>query len=763
MITKMKYGARKGKMNLWRRWFAKAASQELVIFPVPGADFLRQYQDEPMGKKARLSVSPRDANVLLIVGDLNTKLAEHAATVYVQMPRPRVLVMAGPEHLEPLPHPDVHTALEKGFLGPALEAARKCLADFGWNEEAEPYRPETLVKEMEKAAQQKGHMHDHGAHGDHGHGEHDHGHEGHDHSAHQHDKADGEHNHNQGNHKYHDHSHSDDAEAIDRKDCHEAPDKSSHDHETDEHDHSQHGHEGHDHDSHQHGSHSAQKEHQQHGHGGHHHANDDHKHQDHDDTQQEEHGHCHSPEHSGHQEGHDHGSHDPDHSGHNHGSHEHDHSQHGGHGHDHGSGFMSMIAMTKDLPRSRDGLPMEWSDVQFGPFHQGLPGGLRLSIKLDGDTVAEAEVDLELPNRNLQASVPDNPAKLPEYLEGINPIAPINYRLLAHKALASFLEDTAHIQLTLDEAVLLEKERVISHLNWLAVFSTALGSDWMRNQATEHYHHFQNGNGNREQLFLFMERIKKLPYLKIKLSAASLHHLESEDNSHTHEDHDHSQQGEHDHGHEGDYSAHNHSDHGEHKGHDHSADQQGNAGGGHNHNHEDHEDHDPASQRQEGQESEHDSFTGLLKDEITGPAARAAGLRKDARLHEEIYQETGWSPATASGNDAWSRLLVRLDEISHSLRFIEKAKSKLESEVVMRQAAVTKFEGSGEGIARIESPRGQVSVRIHIHEGKLVHMHLTTPSSALVKMTKFVTQQQELSDALIAVSSLDISSWEINP
>ena len=37
-------------------------------------------------------------------------------------------------------------------------------------------------------------------------------------------------------------------------------------------------------------------------------------------------------------------------------------------------GFMSMVEMTKDLPRSSDDLPMEWVEAPFGPLFPGLPG-----------------------------------------------------------------------------------------------------------------------------------------------------------------------------------------------------------------------------------------------------------------------------------------------------------------------------------------------------------------------------------------------------
>jgi len=713
METTMRYGARKGTMNFWRRWLAKAASRELSIFPVPGADLLRIYQSEPLHGEARLADSPKEANVLLVIGDVSTELAERAATVYAQMPRPRVLVIAGPEHLDPLPHPDVHVPLEKDFLETALSAARECLSSYSWTEDAEPYRPEKLAKEIEAAAQQQGHMHHHHGHGghghDHGHGGHGHSHEGHDHSA-------------------HDHS----------------------------------GHGGHGHDHSQHGGHS---------HEGHDHSGHDH-------------------------EGHDHSGHD--HSGH--GGHDHGHG-----GHDHGPGFMSMIAMTKDLPRSPDGLPMEWSDVQFGPFHPGLPGGLSLSMKLDGDTVVKAEAGQGLLGHNLPASVLNNPASLPEYLAAAHPMAPVTYRLLAQKALVNFSSKTPNSTLTLSEAVLLEKERITSHLNWLAVFGTALGSQWMRDQAVKHYHRFQEEAGDASRLSEFIGRIKKMPYLKLKLSTAGKHRVEMEDHNqgHEHKAHDHSGHG-HNHGdHAGDehhHAGHSHEehkvhehhehgghDHSKHSGHDHSDQGHSGHGGNEGHGHEDHshqhgshsghEEHDEHHHHEHsghagheshdhchgsGDEKDQDAGTvsGQLPDETTGPVARASGIENDHRLEEPVYQQAGWTTVTTAGNNAWSRLMVRLNEMEQSLRFIAKAGN--DSGGVSLQKIDIPSTGMGNGIAHIESPRGIVTLKFHIHEGKLAHMQLNTPSTALAGIIQHVTEQHELADALTAVASLDISPWEIH-
>ena len=50
-----------------------------------------------------------------------------------------------------------------------------------------------------------------------------------------------------------------------------------------------------------------------------------------------------------------------------------------------------MIEVTKDLPRSADGLAMDWLEVPFGPVFSGLPGGLKLTLTLDGDGVTEGQ------------------------------------------------------------------------------------------------------------------------------------------------------------------------------------------------------------------------------------------------------------------------------------------------------------------------------------------------------------------------------------
>jgi Ni,Fe-hydrogenase III large subunit len=144
-----------------------------------------------------------------------------------------------------------------------------------------------------------------------------------------------------------------------------------------------------------------------------------------------------------------------------------------------GGGFMSMVMMTRDLPRSADGLPMDWLDVPFGPLFPGLPGGFGLKMTLDGDTVVAARVELGVVSRELEASWPGSVDGFVDRFAALDPTCPLAYRLLAELALAATSASAADARLQPRHIVLLERERAASHLRWLATFGFLLGDRWL--------------------------------------------------------------------------------------------------------------------------------------------------------------------------------------------------------------------------------------------------------------------------------------------
>ncbi len=145
--------------------------------------------------------------------------------------------------------------------------------------------------------------------------------------------------------------------------------------------------------------------------------------------------------------------------------------------------FMSMVEVTRDLPRSSDGLPMEWIDAPFGPFFPGLPGGLLLTLTLDGDTVAGADTRSLTGNGGLIHTFPLDTPSFVERLTNMDPLAPMAYGLLACQA----LEDAAGVNVPADmacaRAAALERERISSHLGWLALFGQHTGFGWLTQRA----------------------------------------------------------------------------------------------------------------------------------------------------------------------------------------------------------------------------------------------------------------------------------------
>jgi hypothetical protein len=156
------------------------------------------------------------------------------------------------------------------------------------------------------------------------------------------------------------------------------------------------------------------------------------------------------------------------------------HAEHGGHDHmDHRDmGFMSMVEMTKDMPRSSDDLPMEWVEAPFGPLFPGLPGGLRLTLTLDGDTVARAKA------RGVNGWDPGELAgpadDFAERVARLDPLSPVAHRLLAIRAIEEAAGATVSERAALARVGALERERASSHLNWLAGYEHLLGTPGWR-------------------------------------------------------------------------------------------------------------------------------------------------------------------------------------------------------------------------------------------------------------------------------------------
>jgi len=197
------------------------------------------------------------------------------------------------------------------------------------------------------------------------------------------------------------------------------------------------------------------------------------------------------------------------------------HGRHGHGGHDHdGGGGMSMVAVTRNLTRSRDGLAMDWIAVPFGPFFPGLPGGLRLVLTLDGDGVARGRAEslarLSLPPDGTDAGA------FVERLGTAVPLASVTYRVLACRALEQVASRRADAQTALSRVAAMERERIASHLGWLAQVGRQIGFDWLSRRAASLQLRAREADaarlrGLRPDVQAVAQRLERTPLLRARM------------------------------------------------------------------------------------------------------------------------------------------------------------------------------------------------------------------------------------------------------
>jgi Ni,Fe-hydrogenase III large subunit len=365
-------GARLGQPSRLRHLAAWAMAGHLTTFVVPDVRTARMAGLDVEATGLRPVAMPRHARVLLLVGDLPPRLAEAAAIVYAQMPRPRAILAAGTKSVVPLPTPDVSVSLDQGSLEEGVSRLHERFATGSWAADALVFTSDVVQDEAEDNESVSDGRH----HGDMGHGD-------------DHDQAD---NGNEAGHE-----------------SHRRPDEA-------------------------------------------------HAEMDHGGSQDKMH-----------RAGVDHGGHEGMHHG------EMDHGD---------MGFMSMVAMTRDLPRDRDGLPMERFEVPFGPLFPGLPAGLGVTFTLDGDVVVDTETSVESMQRDVRAALHGVASTFPDRLARHHRLDPVSSWLLARIALDEIAGRETTDATRRAHAGELERARAASHLGWLAEFARLLGDGGLGERAT---------------------------------------------------------------------------------------------------------------------------------------------------------------------------------------------------------------------------------------------------------------------------------------
>ena len=183
---------------------------------------------------------------------------------------------------------------------------------------------------------------------------------------------------------------------------------------------------------------------------------------------------------------------------------------------------MSMADLTRDMPASSDGLKMEWINVPFGPFFPGLPGGLRLDLTLDGDAVASSNADSAVGPRELLHGDGPPPDVFADQLAASSPLSPVSYRLLACLALEHAAEQSVASDVARARIAAVERERLSSHLGWLAGFGAQSGFSWLENHAAALQLKLRDATVTEivaltTKITAFLTRVQRTPLLNSRL------------------------------------------------------------------------------------------------------------------------------------------------------------------------------------------------------------------------------------------------------
>jgi len=136
---------------------------------------------------------------------------------------------------------------------------------------------------------------------------------------------------------------------------------------------------------------------------------------------------------------------------------------------------------------------------------------------------------------------------------------------------------------------------------------------------------------------------------------------------------------------------------------------------------------------------------------VTGPAARASGVREDTRNNDTSYQALDFTPAVRQGGDARARALLRVEEACASIELAQAALGRA------RTGASAPVAVAAAEAANLEGPRGPLRARRVGHELRLEAPGQTAALAAAGRAAVGL----EWAAALVVLVSFDLSPWQV--
>ncbi|MBW7932969.1 MAG: NADH-quinone oxidoreductase subunit C [Gemmatimonadaceae bacterium] len=141
---------------------------------------------------------------------------------------------------------------------------------------------------------------------------------------------------------------------------------------------------------------------------------------------------------------------------------------------------------------------------------------------------------------------------------------------------------------------------------------------------------------------------------------------------------------------------------------------------------------------------------------VVGPPARASNVAIDARLDHPYaaYDDLPPRRLTQEGCDTWARVLVRLDELEDSIRIVQEALDRMPAGPV--RAEIGEVSAGRVGVSAVEAPRGEA---IHFvmtgGANRPYRWRVRAPTFPNLQAVPAMVKGQSIADVPISIGSLD--------
>ena len=167
---------------------------------------------------------------------------------------------------------------------------------------------------------------------------------------------------------------------------------------------------------------------------------------------------------------------------------------------------------------------------------------------------------------------------------------------------------------------------------------------------------------------------------------------------------------------------------------------------------------------------------GILKTEdalkllAVGPTARASGVRKDVRQDQPYaaYADLdvkAITPDLVTGEivgDVYDRIIVRLLEVKQAIEIIEECIARMPEGPIVSETKMPRLlrlltDAAGEGVARVEAPRGEDIhyVRLEAGQSTLATWKVRAPTYVNLVAIPTILKGMQIADVPIAFASID--------